>query len=351
MSGKRRGRKAWNVTDKLLLFLTIAFVTQIVVLVYDYIIRKTTNKALIAFLMLLFIVIFSVLGATVDALRRKSMIDRPVNKILDATDRIAKGDFSVRLDISHDYGKYTKYDLVMENLNVMAAELRKMEVLKTDFISNVSHEIKTPLSIIQNYANALQKGDLDEETREKYAKTLVAASKRLSALITNILKLNKLENQEIKTERVPFNLSDSLSESVLSFEEILENKKIELVCDLEEVTLFSSPDLLEIVWNNLLSNAIKFTPEGGMVEVKLKKAGDTAVVSVRDTGCGISPETGTHIFEKFYQGETSHAGEGNGLGLALVKKVIDILGGEINVQSEIGTGSTFTILLKGVIHE
>ena len=180
---------------------------------------------------------------------------------------------------------------------------------------------------------------------------MIHASKRLSDLITNILKLNKLENQEIKAEKVAFDLTAALSETVLEFEDLLENKNLTLECDFEEVTLFSSPALLEIVWNNLLSNAIKFTNEWGRVEVSLKKKGDQAVVSVSDSGVGISKETGKKIFEKFYQGDTSHSQEGNGLGLALVKKVIDLLGGEINVESELGKGSPFTITVKGVTNE
>ena len=133
---------------------------------------------------------------------------------------------------------------------------------------------------------------------------------------------------------------------ILSFENLLEEKNIALECDLDEVEIVSSPTYLEIVWNNLLSNAVKFTPEGGTISVSLKKAGENVVVKVTDTGCGISPEVGARIFDKFYQGDTSHAQEGNGLGLALVKKVIDILGGEITVSSELGKGSTFTIILK-----
>lgn len=351
MKKSRGSSSKLNFVGTLAFFFTVAFVAMVVVLIYDYIIGKTSNKGLISVLILIVICILSVVGAAIDAIRRKLMIDRPVTKILDATERIAKGDFSVRLDLSHDYGKYTKYDLVMENLNVMAAELGKTELLKSDFISNVSHEIKTPLAIIQNYATALQSEDLDKETREKYTKTLIHASKRISDLITNILKLNKLENQEIKAENVAFDLTAALSETVLEFEDLLENKNLTLECDFEEVTLFSSPALLEIVWNNLLSNAIKFTNEGGRVEVSLKKKGEQAVVSVSDSGVGISKETGKKIFEKFYQGDTSHSQEGNGLGLALVKKVIDILGGEINVESELGKGSTFTITVKGVTNE
>jgi signal transduction histidine kinase len=324
---------------------------QIAILCYDFITKKTDNISLIAVLILIEIIILATFCTIIDWIRRKIMVERPTKKILQATEKIADGDFSTRLVITHEYGKYNEYDFIMENLNKMAIELQKNEVLKTDFISNVSHEIKTPLAVIQNYATLLQDDTLDSETRKSYAKMLIAASKRITDLITNILKLNKLENQEIQEKHEAFNLTDALSESILEFETLIEKKNIELHCDFDDVVVFSSKSLLEIVWNNLISNAIKFTPDGGKIDVFLKCIGKNAEVKVKDTGLGMTSETGAKIFEKFYQGDTSHATQGNGLGLALVKKVIDILGGEITVQSELNKGSTFTILLKDVVYE
>lgn len=331
----------------ILFFLTIAVTVTVAMLLYSYADEKSGgDQGTVAAVMLLVIVFLSAACTVIDVFRRKIMVEKPVEKILEATERIAAGDFSVEVVPTHEYEKYDEYDLIMENLNVMAAELSKSEILKTDFISNVSHEIKTPLAIIQNYATALQDESLDINTRQKYAKTLVQASKRLTALVTNILKLNKLENQEIKPEYETVNLTEMLAETVLSFEEWIEKKGLTLDCDLDEVTLVSATSYLEIVWNNLLSNAIKFTDAGGVIGVSLKRENSWYTVRISDTGCGISPETGKHIFEKFYQGDTSHAQEGNGLGLALVKKVIDVLGGEISVESEQGNGSTFIVRLK-----
>ncbi|MBQ9781700.1 MAG: HAMP domain-containing histidine kinase [Clostridia bacterium] len=332
-------------------FVLIAFVMQMAILCYDFIREKTSNVSLIAVLILIEIIILSTFCTIFDWIRRKIMIDRPTKKILDATDKIAQGDFSTRLEIKHEPNKYNEYDLIMENLNKMALELQKNEVLKTDFISNVSHEIKTPLFVIQNYATLIQDEKLDSETRKSYAKTLISASKRITDLITNILKLNKLENQEIQEKHETFNLTDALLESVVEFEPLIEKKNLLLDCDFDDVTIYSSKSLLEIVWNNLISNAIKFTNEGGNIQILLKKKGKNVEISVKDNGVGINSETGEKIFEKFYQGDTSHSTQGNGLGLALVKKVIDILGGEISVQSELNKGSTFTILLKDVVYE
>lgn len=346
-NGARRN-SAW-LYGALMFFVLIALTIQIAVLVYDYIEERTHDKALIAILMLIVILILASVCTVIDLIRRKLMVEKPVDKILDATERIAEGDFSVRLVPSHAYGKYDQYDVIMENLNTMAAELGKTEVLKTDFISNVSHELKTPLMVIKSYVSLLDGGKLDAETRKKYVKTVLQATTRLNDLIVNILRLNKLEHQEIKPELETFELGEALAECVLQFEDRIEEKGIELVCELEEnVFVYSSKSYLEIVWNNLISNAVKFTNDGGRVALTLKKQGEKVVVTVSDTGCGISPEIGAHIFEKFYQGDTSHAQEGNGLGLALVKKVIDVLGGEISVSSEEGKGSVFTIVLKGV---
>lgn len=332
-------------------FVLIAVVMQIAILCYDFIRQKTSNITLIAILILIEIIILATFCTIFDWIRRKIMVDRPTQRILDATEKIAEGDFSTRLEITHEYGKYNQYDLIMENLNRMATELQKNEVLKTDFISNVSHEIKTPLAVIQNYATLLQDQTIDVETRKNYAKTLITASKRITDLITNILKLNKLENQEIQEKHERFNLTEALAESVVEFETLMEKKNIELNCNFDEVTIFSSKSLLEIVWNNLISNAIKFTPDGGKIDIVLKQINKNVEIKVQDTGCGMTSEVGSKIFEKFYQGDTSHATQGNGLGLALVKKVIDILGGEIAVQSEVNKGSTFTILLKDVAYE
>lgn len=346
---KGLNKKAW-LAGAMIFFVVVAFIIQIAVLVFDYIEERTQNKGLIAVLMLVIVFMLAGVCTVADIIRRKYMVDRPVKKILDATERIAQGDFSVRLEITHPYGKYDQYDLIMDDLNTMVAELEKTELLKTDFISNVSHELKTPLTVIKSYTSLLKNENLDKETRAKYLDAVTQATDRLNGLITNILRLNKLENQEIKPEMERFDLGEALGECVLGFEDFIEKKKLELVCQFDEnVYIFSSKSYLDIVWNNLLSNAVKFTEEGGRVEVKLKKEGEKVTVSVADTGCGISAEIGARIFEKFYQGDTSHAGEGNGLGLALVKKVIDVLGGTLSVSSEAGKGSTFTVTLKGAV--
>lgn len=343
---KEPSRSSFSMVGVLSFFALIAFIMQVAILVYDYIIQRTENKNIIAILILIMIVILSVAVTVIDIVRRKIMVERPVKRIINATEKIASGDFDTRLEITHTYDKYNEYDVIMENLNIMASELSKSEILKSDFISNVSHELKTPLSVIQSYASLLQDEALDNETRKRYANTLKQASLRLTDLVTNILKLNKLENQAILPEYEKINLTDIASNTIISYDEIIEKKKIRLECDIDDVMLVSNRGYVEIILNNLLSNAIKFTEANGKITVSLKSVEDGAVIRVSDTGCGISQETGKRIFEKFYQGDTSHAVEGNGLGLALVKRAIDIMGGEITVQSELNKGSEFTVVLK-----
>lgn len=305
-------------------------------------------KGTIAILILIFIIISSLVCTLIDVIRRKIQIEKPAKDILQATKQMAKGDFNVLLLPDHKFNNYTRYDLIKEDLNFLAKELSKNEILKNDFISNVSHEIKTPLAVIQNYAKALTNKNLDEETKEKYLNSLQNACKKLSDLITNILKLNKLENQRLKIDLKQFNLSESITNQILNYETLIENKNIELECDIEEdINIISEETYLEIIWSNLISNAIKFTDNNGKISISLRKLNNEIIFKIKDTGCGIDSETGKNIFEKFYQGDTSHSKEGNGLGLALVKKVIDILGGQIQVESEKGIGTTFTVKLKG----
>jgi signal transduction histidine kinase len=228
----------------------------------------------------------------------------------------------------------------------MTQELSGMETMRTDFIANVSHELKTPLAVIQNYGTLLQQTDLPAEKRLEYARAITDSSRSLANMISNILKLNKLENQTIYPASVTFDLGEQLCECLVGLEDVWDKKGLEIDADVEEnVRVKADPELLTLVWNNLFSNAIKFTDEGGKISLSMKSENGMAVVKISDTGCGISPEVGKHMFEKFYQGDTSHASKGNGLGLALVKRVIDITGGDISVSSEVGKGSTFTVML------
>ncbi|MBR2353681.1 MAG: HAMP domain-containing histidine kinase [Clostridia bacterium] len=292
------------------------------------------------------VILISIGMAIVDYLRRKFTVDRPVRQITEATEQIMNGDFSVRIKPISGAGT-DGFNQIGEAINAMAAELSGTESLRTDFIANVSHEMKTPLAVMQNYGTLLQKSDLTEEQRMEYSEAITNASRRLSDMITNILKLNRLENQQIFPQPTTYNLAEQLCESLLQYESVWERKGISIETDLAEgVWVCADEELLSLVWNNLFSNAFKFTEEGGAVTLTLTADEDYATVTVKDTGCGMSSEVGAHIFEKFYQGDTSHATQGNGLGLALVKRVIDVTQGEIKVTSTVGVGTTFTVKIR-----
>ena len=290
------------------------------------------------------VIVLSLICTAADAARRAIMVKRPVKKITDFAEKIMNGDFSARIDKNDSlFFSMGDFDEIADYFNDMAQELSGIETLQTDFTANVSHEMKTPLAIIKNYAALLKDPALSEEKRIEYAAEAEKAADKLSALVTNILKLSKLESRQIFPEKKTFDLSEQLCECLLPFENEWEKKGLEIETDLEDgVTVCADSELLSIVWSNLFSNAVKFT-DTGKISVSLKKEGDFACVKIADTGKGISAENGKRIFEKFYQADPSHATGGNGLGLALVKRVIDIEGADISVESEPGKGSVFTV--------
>ena len=342
------------INNYLVFFLIVAFVVSCCMMLFVSVLADTmglvfTKDNIAAAAKLTFgnVLLITIISATIDYIRRKRMVDRPVKQIMDALDQVMQGDFTVRIPPVKEFAGETGFNQIIDAINKMTAELRGTETLRTDFIANVSHELKTPLAVMGNYATMLQKPGISEEDRVEYAKAISHSSRRLAALITNILKLNKLENQQIFPQLDEYDLGEQLCENLLQFEDIWEKKNLNIETDIEDdVRIRSDAELLSLVWNNLISNAVKFTSEGGTIGVSLKTEGNLVIVSVSDTGCGIRPEVGQHIFEKFYQGDTSHATQGNGLGLALVKRVVDILNGEISVQSVYGQGSTFTVKFR-----
>ena len=356
MSGQDKKNIRWLFALRryITFFLLMAFIISCCMILFLNMMTRSANLELTqehieraAKVTFLNVILLSFLCTIVDEIRRKFMVGRPVRKIIKAAEQMMKGDFSVRIPPLHGIANADGFGVIADYFNQMAQELSGTETLRTDFIANVSHELKTPLAVIQNYGTMLQQQDLPENKRLEYAKAITDASRRLANLITNILKLNKLENQQIFPKAETYDLGEQLCECLLTFERAWEDKALDIETDVEEEVMVNSDgELLSLVWNNLFSNAIKFTPPHGKISLTLKAEGEFAVVQVSDTGCGISPEVGKHMFEKFYQGDTSHATQGNGLGLALVKRVIDIVGGDISVSSEVGKGSIFTVKLR-----
>lgn len=345
---KKSSKRKYDTLISICFFTIIVMVVSTIAIISFWWIYQATgeNLALSASIAPLVLLVLGILFSVVDALRRKYTITNQVQKILKATDDITDGKFDVKLDITNNYGKYDYFDLIKLNINKMAKELSKNEVLKTDFISSFSHEIKTPLAVIQNCATILKSKKADDKDKKEALKTMEINIDRVTNLVSNILKLNKLEHQQLNFEKKEFDLSELIREVIIGNESLIEKKNLNLDLDIDDITITNDSFLFEILANNLISNAIKFTNKDGNIFVSLKREKDTVIFTVKDDGIGMDKDTGEKIFDKFYQGDTSHSKAGNGLGLALVKKVIDNVGGEIAVKSELNCGSEFVVKIE-----
>ena len=284
----------------------------------------------------------TIIGTGVAAILTKWLLI-PLKEMIDATERIAKGDFKVHIRESFD--KDSDFGILQRSFNHMAGELDGIEMFRNDFINNFSHEFKTPIVSIQGFAHQLQAGGLTPEEEREYIRIIAAESDRLAKMATNILLLSKLENQAIVTEKTEFYLDEQIRTCILLLEKEWSAKDIELNIDLDEVRYCFNEAMLSHVWVNLLGNAIKFTPARGTVTCTLRATESAVIFTLSDTGCGMDESTQKHIFEKFYQGDTSHTGDGNGIGLTVVGRILVLCGGDIRVESRPGLGSTFTVTL------
>jgi len=292
-----------------------------------------------AFFLTITSLIISTLIATIISGIASKRILRPIRTLSKATEEVAKGNFSVKIGIPKDY----EFALLAKNFNKMVHELSSIETLRNDFVSNVSHEIKTPIASIQGFAKLIQDKNLNDDERSEFTDIIISELSRLSKLTSNILKLSKLENQEVITGKAEFALDEQIRCAILIMEPEWSGKEIDLDIDLDKVSIIGNEDLLQQVWLNIIGNAIKFTEKGGTIGIKLMDLQDKIVIKVSDNGVGMNEETQRHIFDKFYQGDKSHLSKGNGLGLSLVKRIIELCDGEIKVRSKLYYGTTFTI--------
>lgn len=291
--------------------------------------------------LLLFLTGSLLLGGLV-AIYVGKVIIMPIKQIGKAFHDLSQGNFSVR--VSED-GKIREMREIGRQFNAMAHDLSNIETLRCDFVANVSHEIKTPLSSIEGYATLLQNPALSNEKREYYAQKILDNSKKLSEMTSNILLLSKLDNQEIVIGKSEFRLDEQIRRTILMLEDRWSAKIIEFDMDLQKQMYLGNEPLLERVWSNLIDNAIKHSHEGGIIRIETEQTEDEISVIITDYGDGMSDEVKKHIFEKFYQGDRSRSTEGNGLGLALVRRIIQLCDGEISVESTLGAGSTFKVTL------
>lgn len=285
----------------------------------------------------------TVIGFLITALFGKISLG-PVNNIIDQMNRLASGDFKARLTLGKPIGVHPTFVEITDSFNKMAEELENTEMLRSDFINNFSHEFKTPIVSISGFAKLLKRKNLTEEQRIEYINVIEQESLRLSYMATNILNLTKLENQSILTDVTEFNLSEQIRSCVLLLEHSWEKKKLELYLDFDEYMISANEEMLRQVWINLLDNAIKFTPDYGVIGVDIKQSDSRIVVSVSNSGSEIRPENFKYLWNKFYQVDKSRSSDGNGIGLAIVKRVVELHNGEIDVKSE-NFNTVFTIIL------
>ena len=267
----------------------------------------------------------------------------PIKKLRGAMDKVSNGDFSVRLEEKSSSKEIME---IYTGFNLMAHELSTTEILQTDFVSNVSHEFKTPINAIEGYSTLLQGSENLDEDQQKYIEKILFNTRRLSSLVGSILLLSKLENQQIPTNQTEYRLDEQIRQSIVALEPAWEKKDIEFDVELDRIRYLGNEPMMRHVWDNLISNAVKFSPKGGMVRLQLTKKQKKIIFTIEDQGPGLTEEEQGHIFDKFYQADSSHKQEGNGLGLTLVKRILTIEKGQITAENRQSGGCRFTVTLQ-----
>lgn len=350
---KKRKRVAVKLAHPLIYYLTIFSLGVMIVsaaflyLVYEVLVRLdvTYVETLSLDRLLLWSLMFSIAISTLVVLFfGDRVVFKSIHELSSASKRVAKGDFTPKLEIP----KEREIGELVESFNLMVEQLNRQQTLSSEFLIGISHEFKTPLATIRGYAQMLG-DDIPPDKREKYADVIVKKVDSLTALVTNILELCKLENDDMKIPRSVFSLDEQIRKNILFYEPMWSGKQIEIVPELLPVDYYGNPELIGEIWQNLLDNAIKFTPQGGRIVVKMEELPDHILVCFQDSGAGMDEEAKAHMFEKFYQSSQSSAStgkKGSGLGLALIKRILELCGGEIAVESEPGKGTSVQILLN-----
>ncbi len=346
---QRRERRALTLLFAGFVFATLLVVVLIsgavlLLLVRSGILSTQDYDPRSGYLLIGLMVLFSTLMGAVLTFFSGNLITRPVNTIISGMNHLASGDYKTRIHFPSFLARQPVIAELTDSFNTMAAELEGTELLRSDFINNFSHEFKTPIVSIAGFAKLLRYGDLSAQERDEYLAIIEDESMRLSDMATNVLNMTKIENQTILTGVTRFNLSEQLRNCVLLLERKWTEKSLELDLEFEEFLIDGNEDLLRQVWMNLLGNAVKFTPTGGTVRLSVQDSGDTLSVSVSNTGSSIPPDKLETIFRKFYQADESHASEGNGIGLAIVRSVVRLHGGSVYAESR-DDYTTFTVRL------
>lgn len=323
----------------LLMFAAHVILFAITAIYYHFGIFQTRHLSMTVFQLY---AVSMIIGTIISVFLGKKIL-APLVKFSEALKEVGKGNFNIKLDSEKYY--LQEFKSMSRNFNIMVNELNNIETFRSDFIANVSHEFKTPLASIEGYALLLQESKLTDKEKTDYINKILSNTNRLSSLVCIILQISRLENQEFLIEKNKFKLDEQLRQVLLLLEPKWNIKNIELNIDFDEISFYGNEELLMQVWENIFNNAIKFTPANGTITCTLSQSSSCITTTITDNGIGMSADVLKHIFDKFYQGDRSHSYEGNGLGLALVKRIIDLCDGTIEVYSTYGKGSTFIVKL------
>ena len=351
---KKPGKRRWSLT---LLYSTAFFLIQLAAVLITAALSFLLTKLGVldnlgiprnsGFAMLIVMLLISVLVGSVVAIGTVKIPLRPFNRLINNIDRLAAGDFTARMHYGKVMGDNPVFQELSESFNAMAEELENTQMLRSDFINNFSHEFKTPIVSIAGFAKLLRRGNLTDAQKEEYLAIIEEESLRLAAMATNVMNLTKVENQTILTDLTTFNLSEQIRACVLLLEEKWSRKELDLDLEFPEYTIRANEELLKQVWINLLDNAIKYSPNYGEIGVRISEGPETLAVTITNYGPDIPKDKVSRIWGKFYQADESHSSEGNGIGLAVVKQVVQLHGGTATVDS--GSGSTtFTVALPEI---
>jgi len=287
------------------------------------------------------LLVSSIIGTSLSAMVSEKFL-KPLHQLINATKIIAKGDFSVRVpEINND----SEIAVLLRNFNQMAEELGSIEMFRNDFINNFSHEFKTPIVSIRGFARQLQNENLSEEKRREYTDIIISEAERLTKMSSNVLLLTKFENQQFITNQTEYDLDEQIRNCIILLEKQWSRKNIDINLNLSNVRIYSNEEMLSYLWINLIDNAVKYTEENGKIFIILYETNDNIFFKITDTGKGMDEHTVKHIFDKFYQADKSRSTYGNGLGLSIVKRIVELCRGEITVDSKIGIGTSFSVTL------
>ncbi len=343
---RRRRKKGFILSNINIFFTILVFVEFIVTIAFASFVQWVLESVLqITIPTTLFLLLVGAFMGSAIAFLVNRVFFEPIEKLKDGMNDVSDGDFSVKIDTNSPINEVKE---LYDSFDLMVKELSATEILQSDFMSNVSHEIKTPVNAIEGYAMLLESEEITPEEQQEYVEKILFNTKRLSELVGNVLLLSKIDNQAIPKNEKKFRLDEQIRQSIMQLETKWTDKDIELDVELDKVEFIGNATLLIHIWDNLINNAIKFNNQGGVVKLRLTSDVDNVVFSVEDNGPGISDEAMKHIFDKFYQADSSHRQEGNGLGLALVKRIVDLYDGDIGVENLPAVGCRFTVVLPAM---